>query len=145
MPKKIDHIAIAVRSLAEGEALLNALGFTCERQELIEEQGVRVAFFDVAGVHVELLEPLSAEGPIRRFLGDRLAVVHHLAFASNDIEAEMAALQAKGMRFIDPEPRNGSRGKRIAFIHPKSSASLLIELCQDVAVEQPKVVAPEIT
>jgi methylmalonyl-CoA/ethylmalonyl-CoA epimerase len=131
MPNKIDHIAIAVRSLEEGEVLMNNLGFSCERRELIDSQGVRVAFFDVGGVHVELLEPLDPDGAIGRFLGDRRAVVHHLALASDHLTDEIAAVSARGMRWIDAVPKEGSRGKKIAFLHPKSALNLLIEFCQD--------------
>lgn len=136
MLEKLDHIAVAVRSLAEGEALLNALGLTCEHSELVEAQRVRVAFYAVGGVHVELVEPLDPEGPISRFLGERRAAVHHLAFATDDLAGEMAALQAKGLRFVDSKPVTGSRGKQIAFLHPKTAANLLIELCQNALIKE---------
>jgi len=129
MPRNIDHIAVAVRSLAEGEALLNALGLVCERSEVVEEQRVRVAFFDVYGTHIELIEPLDADGPISRFLGDRKAAIHHLAFSADDLRMEMRVLQAKGYRFTEDEPQTGANGKTIAFLHPKSASNLLIELC----------------
>jgi len=137
MIEKIDHVAIAVKSLAEGEALLAALGFRCERRETITDQGVQVAFFNVAGVHVELLEPVDPQGAIGRFLGDRRAVIHHLAFASNGLEQDVRLLQAQGLRFVDSEPRVGANGKRIVFIHPKSAANLLLELCQPAARCEP--------
>lgn len=135
MLEKIDHIAVAVRSLTEGEALMSALGFTCHHTELVEEQRVRVAFYDVGGVHLELVEPLDVEGPIARFLGERRAAVHHLAFATDNLAGEMTALQAKGLRFTAPQPTTGSRGKQIAFLHPKSAANLLLELCQDAPAQ----------
>ena len=128
---KIDHIAIAVRSLSAGEALMKNLGFVCKKRERVTEQGVTVAFFDVGGVHVELLEPENFDGPIGRYLGDRDAVFHHVAFASGALDADMESLCRVGLSFTSSSPGPGANGKRVAFLHPKSSLGLLFELCQE--------------
>ncbi|MBI5882258.1 MAG: methylmalonyl-CoA epimerase [Elusimicrobia bacterium] len=134
--KKLDHIAVAVRDLEQASAFYrDALGLAEEGTETVPEQKVRVAFFrSHAGASaeptIELLEPTGPDSPVTKFLESRGPGLHHLAFEVDDLEAHMERLKAKGVAFIDAKPRPGSRGSKVAFIHPKSSAGVLVELCE---------------
>ena len=127
----LDHVAIAVHDLdvaiAEYERLY---GVTPLHREVVEAQGVEEAMLPVGGSFVQLLQPLSADTPVGKFLERHGEGLHHVAYAVVDIEAALAHLQAEGARLIDEEPRIGGRGAKIAFVHPKQTAGTLIELVE---------------
>jgi methylmalonyl-CoA/ethylmalonyl-CoA epimerase len=130
MIKQIDHLGIAVRSLDETVPVYEkALGLRCEHREEVPSQKVRTAFFDVGGVHLELLEPTSPESPIAKFLADRGEGIHHIAFRTDNITAQLAQAAGAGMRLIHEKPFEGAAGKLVAFLHPKSTHGVLTELC----------------
>ena len=129
--RRIDHIGIAVPDLeaavAAFAAVLGAQPFSIEE---VPDQKVRTAFFAAGDTSLELLVPTSDDSPISSFLAKRGAGLHHLCFEVPDLEAALAECKAKGMRLIDETPRIGAHGKRIAFLHPKSTGGVLIELCE---------------
>jgi methylmalonyl-CoA/ethylmalonyl-CoA epimerase len=130
MIKQIDHLGIAVRSLDETVPVYEkALGLRCEHREEVPAQKVRTAFFDVGGVHLELLEPTSPESPIAKFLADRGEGIHHIAFRTDNITDQLAQAAGAGMRLIHEKPFEGAAGKLVAFLHPKSTHGVLTELC----------------
>ena len=130
-PYNLDHIAIAVRdldaALGEYERLY---GIRPLHREVVESQGVEEAMIAVGGSFVQLLQPLSADSPVGRFLDKNGEGLHHMAFAVADIEIALADLVAGGARLIDSSPRIGGRGAKIAFVHPKQTAGTLIELVE---------------
>lgn len=131
MIKKIDHIAIAVQNLEEEIARYrDVLGLTFLGTEVVPEQKVTVAFFQVGDVHIELLEPLSADSPISAFIEKKGGGLHHVSLEVDDIQATIQTLQSKEVRMIDREPRSGAHNARIAFAHPKSFSGVLYELQQ---------------
>ena len=131
MVSKIDHIGIAVSNLDETVKLYrDVLGLELHGTEVVPEQKVRVAFLPVGDTEVELLESTSAEGPIAKFIEAKGQGIQHIAFRVNDIEAALEEMKAKGMRLIDEKPRYGAGGAKIAFLHPKSTGGVLIELCE---------------
>ncbi len=128
---KIDHIGIAVSNLDEAVKLYrDVLGLELHGTEVVPEQKVRVAFLPVGDTEVELLESTSAEGPIAKFIEAKGQGIQHIAFRVDDIEAALEEMKAKGMRLIDDKPRYGAGGAKIAFLHPKSTGGVLIELCE---------------
>lgn len=128
---KIDHIGIATPTIDEGLATWrDALGFTPDSTEEVAEQGVKVCMLPVGDTHVELLEPLSAESAVGKFLAKRGPGIHHIAIEVRDINASLAELKKKGARLIDETPRVGARGCLVAFIHPSSTNGVLLELVQ---------------
>jgi methylmalonyl-CoA/ethylmalonyl-CoA epimerase len=128
---KIDHIGIATRQLGEGLSVWrDALGLTVDSTEDVEEQGVRVAMLAVGDTHVELLEPLTPESAVAKFIAKRGPGIHHIAVEVDDINASLAALKTKGARLIDETPRIGARGCLVAFVHPASANGVLLELVQ---------------
>jgi len=130
MIKQIDHLGIAVRSLDETVPVYEkALGLRCEHREEIASQKVRTAFFDVGGVHLELLEPTSPQSPIAKFLADRGEGIHHIAFRTDNITGQLAQAAGAGVRLINEKPLEGAAGKLVAFLHPKSTHGVLTELC----------------
>jgi methylmalonyl-CoA/ethylmalonyl-CoA epimerase len=130
MITQIDHLGIAVRSLDEAVPVYEkALGLRCEHREEVASQKVRTAFFDVGGVHLELMEPTSPESPIARYLADRGEGIHHLAFRTDDIAAQLALAADAGVRLINSQPLDGAAGKLVAFLHPKSTHGVLTEFC----------------
>lgn len=132
MIRRLDHIGIAVRDLeAAVRVYTEGLGLACDHRETVEDQQVRTAFLPVGETHVELLESLSAEGPIGRYIAKRGEGIHHLCFEVADIRAALAACEKAGLTLIDREPRVGAQGKWVAFVHPKSTHGVLIELSQD--------------
>lgn len=131
MVKSINHIGIAVHSLAEQSAFYrDVLGAHFEGEEEVPDQKVRVAFFRVGEVRIELLEPTSPDSPVASFLEKRGMGVHHLAYTVEDIDARLDELKARGIRMVDEHPRNGAHHTRIAFLHPKSSHGVLTEICE---------------
>lgn len=129
--RKISHIGIAVRDLGPQVALYrDVMGLELLGVEEVADQGVRVAMFRVGESTVELLEPLSEASPIHAFLEKRGEGLHHLAYEVEGIEGTLAALERGGVRLIDRQPRLGAHGKRIAFLHPRSTGGVLTELCE---------------
>ena len=134
MIKKIDHLGIAVKSLDEAVPYYEkALGLKCEHREEVPSQKVRTAFFHCGEVHIELLEPTDPESPIAKYLEKKPGGIHHLCFRSDDIDADVARLKAKGYQFLSEEPAPGAHDCRVIFIHPKSCDGVLIELSQPPA------------
>lgn len=131
MLTKINHIGIAVASLEESLPFYrDNLGMSFQGIEVVAEQKVRVAMLQIGEAKIELLEPTGPESPIARFMEKNGPGIHHLAYEVDDIEQAIAKLEQEGARMIDRTPRNGAHGTRIAFIHPKSSAGVLTEICQ---------------
>lgn len=131
MVKKVDHIGIAVSNLDEAVKLYaDVLGLELHGTEVVEEQKVKVAFLPVGDTEVELLESTSPDGPIAKFIEAKGQGIQHIAFRVDDIEAALVEMKEKGLRLIDEKPRYGAGGARIAFLHPKSTNGVLIELCE---------------
>jgi methylmalonyl-CoA/ethylmalonyl-CoA epimerase len=128
---KLDHIGIAVSNLEETlKVYTELLGMKLHGTETVEEQKVKTAFLPLGETEIELLESTSPDGPIGKFIEARGQGIQHLAFRVDDLEAALAELKAKGVRLIDEKPRYGAGGARIAFLHPKATNGVLIELCQ---------------
>lgn len=131
MVVKIDHIGVAVSSLDESLKLYtDMLGMELGGTESVEEQKVRVAFLPIGDTELELLESTSPDGPIAKFIEAKGQGIQHIAFRVDDLEAALAELKAKGVRLIDEKPRYGAGGAKIAFLHPKATNGVLVELCQ---------------
>jgi methylmalonyl-CoA epimerase len=129
--KNIDHIGIAVSSLQESLSFWEtSLGIELHGIEEVAEQHVRTAFLPVGGTEIELLEPTRPDSSVARFIEKRGEGLHHIAIRVDDIEAALAELKAKGVQLIDESPRSGAGGTRIAFVHPKSTHGVLLELCE---------------
>jgi methylmalonyl-CoA/ethylmalonyl-CoA epimerase len=134
LPYNLDHVAVAVHDLDEAIQRFGAqYGVEPIHREVVEEQGVDEAMLPVGGSFLQLLQPLTPESPVGRFLERHGEGMHHVAFAVADIEAALAHLAATGTRLIDEEPRIGGGGHRIAFVHPKEFAGTLIELVERTA------------
>jgi methylmalonyl-CoA/ethylmalonyl-CoA epimerase len=130
MITRIDHLGIAVRSLeASIPYYERALGLKCEHREEVASQQVRTAFFHVGEVHLELLEPMSPESPVAKFIEKNGEGVHHVAFATSDIAGQLDQARAAGARLIHEVPFEGAAGKLVAFLHPKSTFGVLTEFC----------------
>lgn len=128
----LDHVAIAVASIDEALPVFELLtGGVGSPRERVESQGVDVVFVGTGVGRVELIEPVSPDSPVARFLEKRGPGLHHLAYRVPDIEAALARLSAAGMRLIDERPRPGAHGRLVAFIHPASTGGVLIELVQE--------------
>lgn len=129
----IEHLGIAVKSLDEAIPYYeNILGLKCYSIEEVADQKVKTAFFKVGQTKIELLEPTSEDSTIAKFIEKRGEGIHHLAFAIEDgVANALAEVEAKGVRLIDKAPRKGAEGLNIAFLHPKSTCSVLTELCKD--------------
>jgi methylmalonyl-CoA/ethylmalonyl-CoA epimerase len=129
--ERIDHIAIAVRSLEEHIPFYrDVLNLEYRGTEVVEDQKVRLAVFRVGEVKIELLEPTEPDSPISAFIDKRGEGMHHISYQVDDIEGQIAELKDKQVRMIDETPRRGAHGSRIAFLHPRSSAKVLTELTQ---------------
>lgn len=129
--KKIDHIGIAVPSLADAIPLYEQLlGIPVEHMEEVEDQRVRTAFFSVGESHFELLEPTADDSPIAKYLAKRRGGMHHMCVEVDDIDAVLEAYRAQGVRLIDETARAGAHGKRVAFIHPAATGGVLLELSE---------------
>ena len=130
MIQKVDHIGIAVNSLDDAiEYYEQILGHKCNGIEEIAEQKVRTAFFKVGDLDLELLEPLDEDSSIAKFLGKHGEGVHHIAFQSSNIKAELQHAREQGLDLINKEPVNGAHGKFVAFLHPRSTHGVLTEFC----------------
>jgi len=127
---KLDHIGIAVKNLAESAKLYEMLGIKSTGVEEVAQQKVKVSFFPVGDSEIELLESTSPDGPIAKYIEKNGEGIQHLALRVDNIEAVLAELKAKGVRLIDETPRYGAGGARIAFVHPKSTGGILLELSE---------------
>ena len=132
MIKKIEHLGIAVKRLDEAIPLYEKLlQTTCYKTESVSSEGVNTAFFQIGEAKIELLEARDQNSPIAKFLSKRGEGFHHVAFEVDDIEEELARLQKLDFILLHLSPKEGADNKRIAFMHPKSTMGMLIELCQD--------------
>lgn len=131
-PSHIEHIGIAVSNLEDSIGFYErVLGLKCYNIEEVPEQKVRTAFFVIGQTKIELLESTDPEGPVARFIEKRGEGIHHIAFAVEQIEEQLLHAQNEGIKLIDATPRKGAEGLDIAFLHPKSTAGVLIELCEN--------------
>jgi methylmalonyl-CoA epimerase len=128
---RIDHIGVAVEDLdAAIELYRGPFDMPEQHRETVEEQGVEAVLLDVGEGHVELLRPLSDDTPVGKFLSKRGPGLHHVAYQADDIEAVLGRLRESGVELIDQEPRVGIQGKRVAFLHPRSTGGVLTELVE---------------
>lgn len=128
----IEHIGIAVESLEKAIPFYEqVLGFKCYNIEEVADQKVKTAFFMVGQTKIELLEATSPDSSIAKFIEKKGPGMHHMAFAVKDIEGALKEAEDKGVKLIDATPRAGAEGMTIAFLHPKSTNSVLTELCED--------------
>ncbi|MFQ5893256.1 MAG: methylmalonyl-CoA epimerase [Nitrospinota bacterium] len=131
MLKKINHIAVAVNDVeATARLFREVLGLSGGGIEVIEPFEVKVAFFTIGDIKIELVEPLNPEGGIAKFLARRGEGVHHIAIEVDDVTAALAHYKAKGVRLITERPEPGAHDTLVAFLHPKSTGGVLFELCQ---------------
>ncbi len=130
MLKRIHHVGVVVPNLEAGLRFWrDALGMRLTKSAIIEEQGVRAALLEVGGSEIELLEPLSAENAVGRFLARRGGGLHHVCFETDDVARELAGAKEKGLQLIDQAPRKGLAGM-ICFLHPKATRGVLVEYAQ---------------
>ena len=128
----IEHIGIAVKNLDDSIKFWeNILGLKCYAVEEVKDQKVKTAFFMIGQTKIELLQSTDPEGPIGKFIEKKGEGVHHIAFASKGIEKNLTELENKGIQLIDKMPRKGAEGLDIAFLHPKSTQGILIEMCEN--------------
>ena len=131
--EKIEHIGIAVIDLEAANQLFAKLfGKKHYKVETVESEGVRTSFFDVKPNKIELLEATNSQSPIAKFIEKKGEGVHHIAFAVNDIGAEIKRLKSEGFIVLNEKPKKGADNKLVAFLHPKSTNSVLVELCQEI-------------
>ncbi len=128
---KIDHLGIAVKSIAASRALYEALGLTVLREQSVDQEQVRTAMIPTGESRIELLEPLAEDSPVGRFLAQHGEGLHHVALHVDDISATLEDLKARGVRLVSDEIQTGAGGHLYFFIHPQSAAGVLIEICQD--------------
>jgi len=131
MLKKINHIAIAVNNIEEAAKFYqNVLGLNLSGVEVVTAQKTRVGFFKIGESNIELVQPAEPDSPLVKFLETKGQGIHHICFEVDDVEAEVKAYLEKGATLIDQIPRPGAHNTKVAFIHPKSSNGVLIELCE---------------
>ncbi|EAQ47875.1 MULTISPECIES: methylmalonyl-CoA epimerase [Leeuwenhoekiella] len=131
--EKIEHIGIAVKSLKDSnEMYTKLLGTAPYKTEAVASEGVNTSFFKMGASKIELLEATQDDSPIAKFLEKRGEGVHHIAYAVDDIRSEMKRLKDEGFHLLNEEPKKGADNKWVAFLHPKSTGGVLIELCQDI-------------
>ncbi len=131
MIKKINHIAIAVNNLEEAAKFYQeVMGLTLSGVEVVTAQKTKVGFFKIGETHIELVQPSEPDSPLVKFLETKGQGIHHICFEVEDVEAEVKAYLEKGATLIDQKPRPGAHDTKVAFIHPKSSSGVLIELCE---------------
>lgn len=130
MIERIDHVGIAVESIAEARRFYEALGLAVEAIEEVPQEGVRVALIPCGGSRIELLESMREDSAVARFIAKRGPGMHHLCLRSDDIRADDGALRAAGARVLRPEPTRGAEGCWVQFVHPASSGGVLVELSQ---------------
>ncbi len=131
MIKGLDHIAIAVNKIEEAIPIFEQkLGMKLEKTKTVEQQKVKIAILRVGQAKIELLEPTDPSSTIAKFIASRGEGLHHIALEVSDIESELKSLKDGGTDLIDTQPRPGAEARRIAFIHPKSTKNVLIELVE---------------
>lgn len=129
--KKIDHIAIATKSLSQSlEFFEKQLGLICEKIETLPARKIRVAFLPIGDTRIELIEAMADDSEVSTFLEKRGPGLHHIAFESGEVAADMDAMKAAGVAFTGAAPSSGAHGAQVAFVHPKSSGGVLIELTE---------------
>lgn len=132
MLEKIEHLGIAVENIDAGIKLYEQLlDGSCYKIEEVESEGVKTAFFQIGDSKIELLQPTSEESAIAKFIDKKGEGLHHVAYAVKNIEAKIEDLKAQGYRMIHDHPKPGADNKKIAFLHPKSTKGVLVELCED--------------
>jgi len=129
--KRVNHIGIAVRNLDQTKQVFGALGLEVEGEEVIEEQKVKVAFIPIGESRIELLEATSPDSTVAKFIDKRGEGVHHIALEVENLEDLLGELKSKGIKLVDERPRMGAHNTMIAFLHPKSTGGILLELCQE--------------
>jgi methylmalonyl-CoA/ethylmalonyl-CoA epimerase len=133
----IEHIGIAVKNLKEAIKMYECIfGLSCYKIEEIPDQKIRTAFFQIGQTKIELLESSDPEGPVSKFITRKGEGVHHIAFAVENLTDALREVEAKGFQLIDKHPRQGAEGLNIAFLHPKSTGGVLLELCEDPSIEK---------
>jgi len=131
MIKKINHIAIAVSNLEEAAGFYQTvMGLTLSGIEVVTAQKTKVGFFKIGESNIELVQPAEPDSPLVKFLETKGQGIHHICLEVDDIEAEVKAFLEKGATMVDQKPRPGAHNTRVAFVHPKSSGGVLIELCE---------------
>ena len=132
MLNKIEHLGIAIKNMETSDHLFAKLiGTEPYKQESVEREGVKTSFFMVGDSKIELLEATNEESPIAKFIEKKGEGIHHIAFAVDDIFAEITRLKAEGFVFISEAPKDGADNKLVVFLHPKSTNGVLVELCQE--------------
>lgn len=126
----VDHIGVAVKSIEESVKIYESLGLVLTGVEEVAEQKVRTAFIPVGETEIELLESTSPDGPVARFIESNREGIQHIALRVENIEEALSELKARGVRLIDERPRYGAGGAKIAFVHPKATKGVLLELCE---------------
>jgi methylmalonyl-CoA/ethylmalonyl-CoA epimerase len=133
----IEHIGIAVKNLKEAIKMYECIfGISCYKIEEILDQKVRTAFFRIGQTKIELLESDDPEGPVSKFIDRKGEGVHHIAIAVENLTDTLKEIEAKGYQIIDKQPRKGAEGLNIAFLHPKSTGGVLLELCEDPSIKK---------
>lgn len=131
--KKIEHLGIAVKNLDEANKLYSQLlNEEPYKEEGVESEGVLTSFFRAGESKIELLAATNPESPIAKFIEKKGEGIHHIAFAVDDIEKEIEELKEKGFKVLNETPKKGADNKRVAFLHPKSSHGVLVELCEEI-------------
>lgn len=131
MLKKINHVAIAVNNIEEAAKFYqNVLGFTLSDIEVVAAQKRKAGFFKIGESNIELVQPAESDSPLVKFLETKGPGIHHICFEVDDVEAEVKDYLKKGATMIDQKPRPGAHNTKVAFVHPKSSSSVLVELCE---------------
>jgi len=131
--KKIEHIGIAVKNIENANAIYKSLlGYDYYKTEEVASEGVKTSFFTCGESKIELLEATKEDSPIAKFIEKRGEGIHHIAFAVDDIYSEIKRLKNEGFVVLNKTPKNGADNKLVAFLHPKSTNGVLIELCQDI-------------
>lgn len=129
----IEHIGIAVKNLKQANNLYQSLlGVAPYKEELVASEGVKTSFFKVGKTKIELLQATGNKGSIAKFIEKKGEGIHHIAFEVEDIKTELKRLEKEGFTIINPTPKNGADNKLVAFLHPKSTNGVLIELCQQI-------------
>lgn len=134
---KIEHLGIAVKNIKDANEVYEKLfGYKHYKSETVESEGVTTSFFECGESKIELLEGTREDSPISKFIEKRGEGIHHIAFAVDDIRAEIKRLKEEGFRILNDEPKRGADNKWVVFVHPKSANGVLVELCQDVNNEK---------
>lgn len=131
---ELDHIGVATESLEKGRSFYEALGLGPMTTEVVASEKVKVGFFELGNdARIELLEPTEKDSPVAKFLEKRGPGIHHICLKVKDIKSVLKALKAQGVQLINEEPRPGAHGCQVAFVHPKSTGGILLELSQPAA------------